>query len=136
MNPVFRPVRELAEEVRARRVSPVALAETFLERLQRLGPRYNAVVTVTRERALDQARREGFDLLLLDFAMPGMNGAELAKQAAQRRPRLPILFVSGYADLSALAEVDQARVLSKPFDQRELARRLSEVLAAAGSPAA
>ena len=57
MNPVFRPVRELSEAVRSRRVSPVALAETFLARLETLGPRYNAVVTVTRERALVEARR-------------------------------------------------------------------------------
>jgi aspartyl-tRNA(Asn)/glutamyl-tRNA(Gln) amidotransferase subunit A len=57
MNPVFRPVRELAEAVRTRQVSPVALAEAFLERLERLGPRYNAVVTVTRQRALVEARR-------------------------------------------------------------------------------
>jgi aspartyl-tRNA(Asn)/glutamyl-tRNA(Gln) amidotransferase subunit A len=56
-SPVFRPVRELAEHVRARRVSPVALAEAFLERLEKLGPRYNAVVTLTRDRALDEARR-------------------------------------------------------------------------------
>jgi aspartyl-tRNA(Asn)/glutamyl-tRNA(Gln) amidotransferase subunit A len=57
MNPVFRPVRELAEAVRTGAVSPVTLAETFLQRLETLGPRYNAVVTVTRERALEQARR-------------------------------------------------------------------------------
>jgi aspartyl-tRNA(Asn)/glutamyl-tRNA(Gln) amidotransferase subunit A len=57
VNPVFRPVRELSEAVRARRISPVALVETFLERLERLGSRYNAVVTVTRERALREARR-------------------------------------------------------------------------------
>jgi aspartyl-tRNA(Asn)/glutamyl-tRNA(Gln) amidotransferase subunit A len=54
---VFRPVRELAEAVRARQVSPVELAEASLDRLERLGPRYNAVVTVTRERALTEARR-------------------------------------------------------------------------------
>ena len=57
MNPVFRPLRELGEAVRAGRLSPVALAETFLARLEKLGPRYNAVVTVTRERALAPARR-------------------------------------------------------------------------------
>jgi aspartyl-tRNA(Asn)/glutamyl-tRNA(Gln) amidotransferase subunit A len=57
VNPVFASVRQLGEAVRARRVSPVALAETFLERLERLGPRYNAVVTLTRERALVEARR-------------------------------------------------------------------------------
>ena len=57
LDPVFMPVRELAEHVRDRRISPVALAETFLDRLEKIGPRYNAVVTVTRERALAQARR-------------------------------------------------------------------------------
>ncbi|MBI4197919.1 MAG: amidase, partial [Chloroflexi bacterium] len=53
---VFLPVRQLSELVRTRRVSPVELAEGFLERLEELGPRYNAVVTVTRERAMRQAR--------------------------------------------------------------------------------
>ena len=54
---VFQPVRQLAELVRSRLVSPIPLAETFLDRLERLGPTYNAVVTITRERALEQARR-------------------------------------------------------------------------------
>jgi aspartyl-tRNA(Asn)/glutamyl-tRNA(Gln) amidotransferase subunit A len=57
VNPVFQPVRELAEAVRSRQISPVDLTETFLDRLERLGPRYNAVVTVTHERARVQARR-------------------------------------------------------------------------------
>jgi aspartyl-tRNA(Asn)/glutamyl-tRNA(Gln) amidotransferase subunit A len=51
------PVRELQTLVQTRQVSPVELAETFLARLETLGPRYNAVVTVTRERALAQARQ-------------------------------------------------------------------------------
>jgi aspartyl-tRNA(Asn)/glutamyl-tRNA(Gln) amidotransferase subunit A len=53
----FRSVRELGEAVRTRAVSPVELTQTFLDRLERLGPRYNAVVTLTRERAVEQARR-------------------------------------------------------------------------------
>jgi aspartyl-tRNA(Asn)/glutamyl-tRNA(Gln) amidotransferase subunit A len=56
-DPVFVPVRQLAEWVAGRRLSPVALAESCLDRLERLGPKYNAVVTVTRERALEAARR-------------------------------------------------------------------------------
>ena len=54
---VFVPVRELGERIRTRGLSPVALAELFLDRLERLGPRYNAIVTLTRERALAEARR-------------------------------------------------------------------------------
>ncbi|HEV8439293.1 MAG TPA: amidase [Methylomirabilota bacterium] len=51
------PVRRLGELVRDRRVSPLALAETFLDRLERFGPGYNAVVTITRDRAMAEARR-------------------------------------------------------------------------------
>ncbi len=54
---VFTPVRRLGEMIRARQVSPVELAEVFLGRLEDLGPRYNAVVTVTRDLALEQARQ-------------------------------------------------------------------------------
>jgi aspartyl-tRNA(Asn)/glutamyl-tRNA(Gln) amidotransferase subunit A len=57
IDPVFMPLRALAEAVRARRVSPVDLTELFLARLEKLGPRHNAVVTVTRERALVEACR-------------------------------------------------------------------------------
>ena len=56
-SPVFMPIRELGELVRTRQVSPVELAEIFLGRLESIGPRYNAVVTVTRERAMEQAHR-------------------------------------------------------------------------------
>ena len=58
----FRPVRELSELVRTRRVSSVELAETFLERLETLGPRFNATVTVTRDLAMEQARRADEEL--------------------------------------------------------------------------
>ncbi|MCH8827673.1 MAG: amidase, partial [Chloroflexi bacterium] len=46
---VFKSVRELSKLVHTRQVSPVALSEVFLERLERIGPDYTAVVTVTRE---------------------------------------------------------------------------------------
>jgi aspartyl-tRNA(Asn)/glutamyl-tRNA(Gln) amidotransferase subunit A len=61
-DPVFVPLRQLGAMIRAGAVSPVQLAETFLHRLEMLGPRYNAVVTLTRERAMEQARRAERDL--------------------------------------------------------------------------
>ncbi len=58
-----------------------------------------------------------FDLLLADFAMPGMNGAELARAAQMKQPGLPVLIVSGYADSAAVeAVLGTARQLRKPFD--------------------
>ncbi len=56
-NPVYKPVRELSELIRKGRVSPVELTETFLSRLENLGLKYNAVVTVTRKRAMEEAIR-------------------------------------------------------------------------------
>ncbi len=53
---LFQPIRSLAKRLRERSVSPVELAEASLERLERLGPTYNAVVTVMREPALRDAR--------------------------------------------------------------------------------
>ena len=56
LDAVFRPVRELSERVRTRQVSPVALTRLFLDRLERIGPRYNAVVTLTADLAEKQAQ--------------------------------------------------------------------------------
>jgi aspartyl-tRNA(Asn)/glutamyl-tRNA(Gln) amidotransferase subunit A len=53
----FRTIRELGEDLRARRLSPVTLAEECLHRLDTVGRKLNAVVTLTPERALEQARR-------------------------------------------------------------------------------
>jgi len=52
----FLSIRELAARVQ-KGLSPVALAEHFLERLERIGPTYNCVVTVLRDRALEEARK-------------------------------------------------------------------------------
>jgi CheY-like chemotaxis protein len=62
------------------------------------------------------------DLLILDFAMPEINGAEVAQTARQKIGDLKILFVSGYADSSALeTAVGSAPLLRKPFRPTELA---------------
>jgi CheY-like chemotaxis protein len=74
---------------------------------------------------------EEVDLLLLDFAMPGMNGAEIAREVRTRRPKLPILFVTGYADTAALPQDRAEGVLRKPFRQDELAAKLRLALGAA-----
>lgn len=52
---VFASIRQLGDLLRRREVSPVELAELFLARLETLGPDYNAVVTITDERARRQA---------------------------------------------------------------------------------
>jgi CheY-like chemotaxis protein len=79
--------------------------------------------------ALDLLDREPeIDLVLLDFAMPGMNGAEVAREARVRRPDVPIVFVTGYADTEAIGQLDEVGILRKPYVERELAAKLRAVL--------
>ena len=52
----FSSVRELSEQIRARRLSPVELTEGYLQRLETLGARLGAVATVMRDAALAEAR--------------------------------------------------------------------------------
>ncbi len=79
--------------------------------------------------ALD--RTEVVDVLLVDFAMPGMNGAEVAREAQLRRPGLPTLFVTGYADLDAIRSVGEERIVAKPFQPSRLFQAIEHVLGVA-----
>ncbi|WP_421696207.1 PAS domain-containing protein [Aestuariivirga sp.] len=69
------------------------------------------------EAALQILDGETPELLIADFAMPGMNGAELADIAWQRFPQLNIIFASGYAETEAIEIVagKEAVILRKPF---------------------
>ena len=67
------------------------------------------------------------DAMITDFAMPGMNGVELATRARELRPHLPILLASGYAELPSGTEMNLPR-LGKPFLQQDLKAELSKIL--------
>src|SRR5262245_38301804 len=57
LDTLYAPVRELGRLIRAKRVTSQALTEAYLDRLEKLGPKLGAVVTVTRKLALEQARK-------------------------------------------------------------------------------
>jgi PAS domain S-box-containing protein len=78
-------------------------------------------------RLFDEAE---FDLLIVDFAMPGMSGAEFAESVRRSRAAQPILFITGYAESAALERsASDASVLRKPFRIGELARAVETSLA-------
>jgi CheY-like chemotaxis protein len=88
--------------------------------------------------ALERLSADRFDLLIVDFAMPGMTGAEVAEAARADRSDLPILFVSGYSDTDAIERVagKQASILRKPFLMNDLQAALSKALASKGGESA
>ncbi len=81
--------------------------------------------------ALLQGEPNGFDLLITDQTMPGLTGADLARQVHQLFPELPIVICTGYSDLldepKALALGARA-LLHKPLDRATLTRVVRQVL--------
>jgi PAS domain S-box-containing protein len=65
------------------------------------------------------------DILVTDYAMPRMNGLELAREARGLRPGLPIVLASGYAEHMEAGAVDVVR-LAKPFQQSALQMAIDE----------
>ena len=73
-------------------------------------------------------RENRIELVIADFAMPGMTGADLSRKVAEQRPGLPVLLVTGYADERALAAVGEDRLVLKPFRNEDLARKVRMAL--------
>ncbi len=71
-----------------------------------------------------------FDLMMTDYSMPKMNGMQLAEEARRRRPGLPILLATGYAELPAAPSLELPRI-DKPYVIRDLERAIAAVMPAA-----
>ena len=92
---------------------------------------YHVVEAKHAEDALLQWDRAPADIVVTDFMMPGLNGAELLARLRTLRPALPALIVSGYTggntiDVSALGE--GTGLLQKPFSRADLLGRVRELL--------
>jgi len=77
-----------------------------------------------------QEKRDEIDMLLSDVTMPGMSGPELNSRLKELKPSLPVLFMTGYAELLA----SPANILEKPFQMDDLLRRVAETLRPRNGP--
>ncbi|MFT4252581.1 MAG: response regulator [Caulobacter sp.] len=78
------------------------------------------------DQALIRVREARPDLMIADFAMPGMTGLELAKAAKDMIPEIRVILVTGHADVTP--ERTDLSMVRKPFENRELADRIRSVL--------
>ena len=78
-------------------------------------------------------KNTSIELLMVDIAMPEMNGIEVARVVSAKRPDLPIVYMTGYIGSSKLDGVEQRRLMKKPFTIAELAKQVEQALTASNS---
>jgi CheY-like chemotaxis protein len=89
--------------------------EITVQMLRQLG--YGVTEVESGQRALDAlSRGEAYDLMVIDVAMPGLNGIETVNRARQQYPFLRVLYVTGYVDMAgAEPKTGDDSLIKKPF---------------------
>ena len=102
-------------------------AKTFLETTG-----LAVLVAASGHEALRVLEKENgaVDILFTDYAMPGMNGAELIEQVAVRWPGIHPVLASGYLDDNVMQHLEKSKVkvLSKPYEMRDAAKAVIDLL--------
>jgi two-component system response regulator (stage 0 sporulation protein F) len=84
------------------------------------------------EAALELMRKEPFDLMVLDYKMPGMTGFEVFQQARTLHPEMAVVLVTGHGTPEIINEANRmgfSAILLKPFTSDELRSTVEKVLA-------
>ena len=93
---------------------------------------FEVVTAADGETALHSILSESPDVMLLDFRMPGMDGKGVLQAAKYLDPDLPIIMITGYADITNAVEMMKAGVydyLAKPFDNKDVVRIVQRAVA-------
>jgi CheY-like chemotaxis protein len=102
------------------------IAMSTVDMLEDLG--HTVIEAHSAKRALEILEAgQPIDLMMTDQAMPGMTGIELAEIARTKRPDMPVLLATGYADLPAGTRASLPR-LSKPYQQAQLQTEIEKLL--------
>ncbi len=115
-------------------IARVLLVDDEVEYLNTLTTRLEArgmtVSTASSgEKAIAMVDNEIFDLIILDLAMPGMDGLETLKQIKTRQPEVEIIMLSGQGSIKTSIEamrLGACDFLEKPADIKELMEKISE----------
>ena len=100
---------------------------TLAERLETRGLKVNTVTS--GEQAVARAGEEGFDLIVLDLAMPGMDGLETLNRIKAKQPDAEIIILSGQGSIRTSIEAMKLGAedfMEKPVNINELLDKISE----------
>jgi DNA-binding NtrC family response regulator len=108
----------------------VEFVETLAERLRARG--LDVAVATTGEDGIKRARESVFHAVVLDFAMPGMDGIETLKVLREDNPDVQVMLLTGQATIKAAVEATRlgaVDVLEKPTDIATLMEKIREARA-------
>lgn len=83
----------------------------------------DVIAAASGEEALEVVKRTEVDVVLLDLAMPGLNGVETFRELHALRPALPVVIVTAYPDSELMAqalEIGPFTMVSKPVDMARI----------------
>jgi DNA-binding NtrC family response regulator len=84
------------------------------------------------ETALDLLRKESFDLMIVDYKMPDMNGFEVFEQASQLHPDMAFMLLTGHGTSDVMDDATAMgfhAILLKPFTREQLRKAVEQALA-------
>jgi DNA-binding NtrC family response regulator len=96
-------------------------------------PEYEVHGATGGQEALDKLAGNGFDMLILDLVMPGMDGMEVLRKVRETRKDLIVLVITGYPSEETTREsLDRGCIdyIQKPFDHEEIKNLIKDVFEA------
>ncbi len=94
---------------------------------------YDVAVAVDGDEAIRTIPRHGFDLIVSDICLPGLNGLEVLERSRAVNPRVGVILISGHATMDTTIEALRLGAndfLLKPFEMEDLRRSVERVLQA------
>jgi PAS domain S-box-containing protein len=133
------PVEHAPDDAPARPLTVLAVDDDSLvlmnasAMLEELG--HTPLIASSAAEALELLEDQSVDVVITDYAMPKLDGLQLARDIAERHPGTPVILATGYAELPPDVGEDLSR-LAKPYGLTELARALRDISQPAQSCAA
>lgn len=96
---------------------------------------YNVDVALSGGEALDKVKGKGFDVVIADWKMPGIDGIEVARRIKKEKPNIAVIMITGYPSVESSIEAIRSGIadyVPKPFTPDELSDAVVRVLEKAG----
>lgn len=96
-----------------------------------LSPTYDVITAETAQHAILDLHTHRIDLVIQDMGLPDMNGLQLLQTSKMLHPQLPIILITGGADISSATEALQCGAIAyllKPFNLNEIQLLVEEIL--------